>query len=149
VSFSPDGSELATADFDGFVNTWEWGAEGTAEPPTSRSPIHVSEVEVNSMAWSPDGSYIATSGGETLRLYDPKTGRQIGSSVPASRLLPYVVFAPDGSKVVAADADAHVWVLPVALDAWEERACEVANRNFTPDEWDEFVTGRAFEEVCG
>ncbi len=42
---------------------------------------------------------------------------------------------------MAADSGALVWVWPVWLADWQERACTVANRNFTRDEWGEFVAG--------
>jgi hypothetical protein len=92
---------------------------------------------------------LATVGGGTLRLYDVASSRQIGSSVPVSPLYPYAVFTADGRHVVAADAAATTWVVPVSLDAWQTRACAVANRNLTRAEWTEMEgLDTPYHDVC-
>jgi WD40 repeat protein len=147
VAFSPDGTKLATADFDGFVRIWDWRA-GEETPEQIGAPIDVSELDAAGVDWSPDGRYLATTGGETLRLYDVETRRQIGSSVPISRWFPYVHFTPDGREVVAADSAGRVWVLPATVADWTDRACALANRNLTQEEWGDIVTDRPYEKVC-
>ena len=153
VAFSPDGRELATADFNGFVKFWDWRRRDKDIPVQSRPPIHASEIDVDSVAWSPDGKTIATSGGGDLRLYHVSSRRQIGLSTPLTKepplgTSPYLIFSPDGRNVVASDFTARTWVVPVSLDQWQDRACSVANRNLTRTEWREFVTGRPYERVC-
>jgi WD40 repeat protein len=153
VSFSPDGGELATADFNGFVKFWDMSTAGKAVPPQPRPPIHATELNTDSVAWSPDGKVIAASGGGELHLYDLSSGRQIGSSIslteePPVGASPYVAFTPDGRNIVASDYTGRTWVVPVSLDQWRVRACSVANRNLTRTEWNQFATGRSFERVC-
>lgn len=147
VAFSPDGDLLATADFNGLVRIWDWRAGEGLQPEEVGAPIEASEIEVSGVAWMPDGESIVSVGGETLRMYDVESRRQIGVSVPVSPLAPYVATTADGEAVVA-DYAGRAWVMPLSLPDWQERACTVANRNFTPDEWDEFVVGRPHEDVC-
>jgi hypothetical protein len=39
-----------------------------------------------------------------------------------------------------------VWDVDPA--SWARRACEIANRALTPEEWDEFLPGRPYEPAC-
>jgi WD40 repeat protein len=140
--FSPDGGRVATADFNGAVTLWD---------PSTGTPLatlHVSEVEASGVAWSPDGSTLATSGGGTLRLYDVATQRQIGSSATADGPFPYVVFTADGRSVVASDATSKVWIWPSSIDAWMLRACTIANRQLTAEEWQEFLPSLPYRSTC-
>jgi len=42
----------------------------------------------------------------------------------------------------------QTWIFPATLKAWEAHACAVANRNLTPAEWQEFVTGIPYRQLC-
>jgi WD40 repeat protein len=147
VAFSPDGDLLATGDFNGLLRIWDWHAGEGLEPEEVGGPIEASEIEVSGVAWTPDGGSIVSVGGETLRMYDVESRRQIGVSVPVSPFSPYVATTSAGEAVVA-DYAGRAWVMPLSLTDWQERACTVANRNFSRDEWDEFVVGRPYEDVC-
>jgi WD40 repeat protein/class 3 adenylate cyclase len=154
VAFSPSGDEVATADFNGFIKFWGVDERQSGPPHQTRSPIHASEIDVDSVAWSTDGKMIATSGDGTLRLFDLSSQRQLGSSLPLlkgppSGQSPYLVFTPDDRNVIASDFNGRAWVVPVTLDQWQSKACSVANRDLSRTEWQRFVTGRRYERVCG
>jgi hypothetical protein len=54
-----------------------------------------------------------------------------------------------GSRLVSAGADGSVVVTDVGSDSWRARACSIANRNLSPDEWDELVgPGRPYRKTC-
>ncbi|KOU97999.1 WD40 repeat domain-containing protein, partial [Streptomyces sp. XY533] len=73
VAFSPDGSLLATASFDGMVRLWD---------PTTHRPVDRPSIghtrPVTAVAFSPDGSLLATASFDGMvRLWDPTTHRPV------------------------------------------------------------------------
>jgi hypothetical protein len=44
------------------------------------------------------------------------------------------------------DGRGIVW--DVDPESWKRRACEIANRTLTQEEWDEFLPGRPYNPVC-
>ncbi|KAJ2723267.1 ribosome assembly [Coemansia sp. Benny D115] len=73
VSFSPDGSQLASASGDTTVRIWDL----TTETPRFTCKGHRNWVL--SVAWSPDGRTLASGSMDgTVRLWDPSTGKEMG-----------------------------------------------------------------------
>ena len=58
------------------------------------------------------------------------------------------VASADGRYLIVVFGDGTAYRWPVTPDAWERQACSVAARNFTPEEWRRFVSGRSFSTVC-
>jgi len=145
VAYSPDGTKLATADFDGFLRLWD-PATGTA----LRAPLALSQNPLNSVNWSPNGRTIVTvDWAGAVRLTDVATGRDLGPPFQiGENRFPYALFTPDGNDVVVTDDSGRVWIFPAAVEAWADHACVVANRSFTRAEWREFFPGRPYYEVC-
>ena len=52
------------------------------------------------------------------------------------------------SRGAPADDAGQVWVVPATLQEQEAAACAVANRNFTRAEWQEFVPGTPYRQIC-
>jgi WD40 repeat protein/class 3 adenylate cyclase len=144
VAFAPDGT-LATGSWSGIVNLWN---PKTGQPVGH--PTLVAPAPVSSIAFSPDGSTFATSGGSSggTRIWETATLQQLGSDLPvAAGLWGTVAYTPDGRSLVAVFGDGTGYSWPVSPSAWESHACSVAGRNFTHEEWRRFVGGRA-SRVC-
>jgi WD40 repeat protein len=114
VAFSPDGSHLAVSGRGehgrgGVIEVWDW---------PSRQPSVVlagHEAGINALAYSPDGSRIAS--GDSLgvvNLWDVETGRKRASlaASPRKTIIQAVAFSPDGSLVATAgflEDDVRLW----------------------------------------
>jgi WD40 repeat protein len=108
VAFSPDGSRLATASWDGTVKLWE--VNGGQEVLT----LWVQKDRVNSLAFSPDGSRLATASGGYdaqskqeyggVQMWDVTTGREVPTLNwwAAGRAAAHgLAWSPDGARVAS------------------------------------------------
>jgi WD40 repeat protein len=121
VSWSPDGSRLAAGVDDATIRVWsvpsrDDAAGGRAGLGAGTSPriLKGHRGEVNAVAWSPDGAYLASAGGlldGRILLWtapDFDTARVLsGHSGAVSSL----AWSPDGSRLVSAswDTTLRIW----------------------------------------
>jgi WD40 repeat protein len=109
VTFSPDGSRIATASWDRTARVWDANDGRELIRVTHGGPVH-------GVAYSPDGNVIASAGDDgTARVWDAASGGEltrishgrIYSALVArasddSLALSGVVFSPDGSRIATA-----------------------------------------------
>jgi WD40 repeat protein len=145
LAFAPDGN-LATGTNSGIVNLWNSKSGQSIGHPTL-----VATAPVASIAFSPDGKTFATSGGSSggIRIWVTATQQQLGADFPGGQgQWGNVAYTPNGQYLISvySDGTANRW--PVSVRAWENHACAVAGRNFTPEEWRRFVGSRSYSKVC-
>ncbi len=163
VAFSPDGHTLASIDENSNIMLWD---VGTMKPLLSRPLVNVDPVTSigvefqTGLTFSPDGTLLAAGGDQSASVWDVAGHERITNAfhVPVNDPLnPYaymrgVAFSPDGqhlliiSDTFSANYAITLWNINRAV--WQATACNIANRNFTLDEWQQFVGNQPYQKVC-
>src|SRR5205807_6696564 len=59
----------------------------------------------------------------------------------------HVMFSPDGQWLVTINSYGLL-VLDISPTSWQKNACRIANRNFTAEEWKDFLGNEPYQKVC-
>jgi WD40 repeat protein len=115
IAWSPDGHRIATANFqtyrgaDGLYTAKIWNAV-TGEEFLSLSALH--KGRFLSVAWSPDGSLMATGmEAGTTQVWDAETGKSLLTLSGNKEIVTSVVWSPDGKFIATVSGvnTAAVW----------------------------------------
>ena len=95
LSFSPDGSQLATAFDNGTVGLWDMETKERVSTLQGHEIMHV-----NSVSFSPDGRILASgSSDHTVRLWSPVSGECLSVLESHTGRITGVAFSPDGQRL--------------------------------------------------
>jgi len=130
--FSPDGTRLATSSSDGTAKVWDV-ATGQAQFTLSG---HTGGVQV---AYSLDGSRLATSAIGAAKVWDASTGRELLSLSIPSGWGTRVAFSPDGARLAVASTDTSVHIYLLHLDDLVKLAHARLTRSWTVQECQQFL----------
>ena len=131
ATFSPDGTEILTANADGTIRIWD------AELKREQRQLKGHKNGVMSAVFSSDGKKIVTaSRDETVRIWDAVSGRELKKLAEDIRFTT-AAFSPDGKKIVAASHDDIVLICDVAsgkeLRQLKGHTDNVWSAHFSPD----------------
>ena len=141
LAFSPDGRLLATAGDDPLVRLWD------VRPGKLVRRFEQNVGEVLRLEFSPDGRTLVIAGKPDASLWDVATGTQVGRLSGGSRRA-MLDLSPDGRWLLMTNGDGQGAVWDIDPDSWKRRACALANRALTREEWKKFLPGRRYEPAC-
>lgn len=120
LSFSPDGSRLASGGNEPTVRIWD-AATGKQSGPD----LTGAESDINAVAFSPDGEQLAAGGKDRqVRVWSAETGDPIGEPLGGHKIgVKSVAFSPDGRHLASGDDE--------AVRLWDARTHQLAGAPLT------------------
>jgi WD40 repeat protein/energy-coupling factor transporter ATP-binding protein EcfA2 len=140
MAFSSDGKTLASGSADKTIILWD---------VTTRKPLglpltgHRGPVE--SVVFSPDGKTLTSSSADnTIILWDVTTHQPLALPLDGhTRRVGSVALSPDGTTLASGSDDNTIilWNFSsaISLEPWLARVCRIVNRNFTKEEWKQYM----------
>jgi WD40 repeat protein len=99
------------------------------------------------LEFSRDGRTLAVFGGGAS-FWDVATGIQVGPTLSAESRSTTMDLSSDGRTLLMTGADGRGAVWDVDPRSWARRACALARRTLTRDEWDRLLPGRRYDPAC-
>ncbi|HET9309840.1 MAG TPA: WD40 repeat domain-containing protein, partial [Actinomycetota bacterium] len=143
VALSPDGRTLAMGGGHPVVRLVD------VRTGTLLHKLDLAGTGAFSLEFSPDGRTLAVSGFESgASLWDVATGSQYGPTLTAGSGRTTLDVSPDGHHLLTAASNGEGAVWDIDPGSWERRACAIANRTLTREEWEEFLPGLPYDPAC-
>jgi WD40 repeat protein/serine/threonine protein kinase len=101
MMLSPNGRQVATPSGSNMVYLWDLDS-------LTGQPVHALRGHTNmvlDVAYRPDGRQLATGSGDSIRLWDPATGKQL--FVLSGGSLPSLVYSSDSTRLISDDESSN------------------------------------------
>ena len=140
LAFSPDSSIIAVGCGDEEIQLRD-----TRKGRLHGVPLREHKSIVKKIAFSPDGTILATADSDALWLWDIRSNQRLWG--PIEGFWENLVFNP-GSQVLFANKKNNIAELDLSEKSLIKRACNVARRNLTCDEWRKLMGKAPYEKAC-
>jgi WD40 repeat protein len=146
IALSQDGRRLAAGLWEGDVAVFS--LSDPQDPPMKL--IGHRGGAITGLAFNPEADILASCDASGIAmLWDLNRGELLVSELKSGGISATgLAFSPDGSAFAIGSDDRVVTVWPFGIDAWRERACGIANRELTPQEWQFFVPDQPYRSIC-
>lgn len=144
--FTPDGKTLISGGADPAIRFWDAASH---EPVGEPWRDHEQAVWKLMLFQTGNGPVLVSLGGDgTVLWQDLETGVMVAPGLRTGKESEALAIGPKTPWFFLGTADdtAQVWRLP--LEDWQEWACDVANRNLTPEEWHQYLHNDVYEKTC-
>jgi hypothetical protein len=92
------------------------------------------------LAFSSDGELVAShSKDDQVLVWDVASRRAVGQPLVGGSWIESLVFTPGGERLAWIEGDDGLVEWIMAPNLWMERACRMANRNLSQEEWGHFL----------
>ena len=153
VSFHKSSSILASGSVDQTIRLWD-----VANRRPLGRPLAGDLGTVYSVAFSPDGEMLASAHADgSVSLWEVSSRKRIGEFRGYSGSVYSVAFSPDGRLLVSGSckefdlidcAEGQIVFWNVSTEFWKARACRMANRNLSREEWQRYFGDEAYRKTC-
>jgi len=148
LAYSPDGKYLAIGNDLGSITLLDLGAKQVVDQPMT----NISKVAA--LGFSPDGKILAAGYADAGVILWDVDGRQrlIAQTmykhveIPDPYPIFSLAFSPDGKILATTSNEIILWDTDPA--SWVNKACNIAGRNFSQTEWQQFFPGEAYRSTC-
>lgn len=147
--FWADGKRLLSGSGDHTIRQWDVASQQPVGAPLIGHTAQVWDLQV----YPPDGSggedVLASMGGDgTVIFWDMNQGRPIAPPLHTNTESDAHTISPDGTRLYEGAFSSMVELWRLSPVAWEDRACAIANRNLSPEEWERFLGDEPYRETC-
>lgn len=156
VAFSPDGHTLASGSADNTIRLWDVSTAlntGVAAGKPLGPPLKGHAAQVWNVIFNPtDGGNTLISGAAdgTIIVWDTSTQEPLGPPLINGTEMETMALSPDGHTLAVGTYDTsgtvNLWRLD--LTPWPIRACTIANRNLTAEEWQQYLGDEPYGKTC-
>jgi hypothetical protein len=147
LAASPDGLRLAAGSESGEIRLWDRLTQQDTTLPTS------TRTATLGLAFSRTSPALLAAGNSDgdVTLWDTSVRRPVGAPLRGhwpGWAVDSVSFRPDGKQLASAGDDQAIVLWNLDPTAWRSRACQVANRNLTSEEWRLYFGEAPFRKIC-
>jgi WD40 repeat protein len=144
LAVARDGT-LATGTSGGTVQLWN----PTSGDQTARALV-AALTPITSIAFDATGQQFATTSAQygEIKLWFTSTLQQEGTTFATEPGATTAAFEPNGGNLLVVDDHGSAFTWPTSPTTWEQRACAIAGRELTRQEWARFVPGQSYTNVC-